>query len=156
MSLAVTSVGTRRLLDPVLAVMFPCRCPACGDSVTRPTRGPLCVRCWGALPKHDHPACRCGFSLPEGVRGLCGRCRRGLTPFAAGASLGPFEGSLRILIHELQYQGHRRVAARMLSMRQAGCRKVIRGITTAEEVLRVTQQDEMYEDLDVEQSATPH
>lgn len=113
MSLAVTSVGTRRLLDPVLAVVFPCRCPACGDSVTRPTRGPLCVRCWGALPKHDHPTCRCGFSLPESLRGLCGRCRRGLTPFAAGASLGPFEGSLRILIHELKYKGHRRVAARL-------------------------------------------
>ncbi len=33
----------------------------------------------------------------------------------------------------------------MLTMRQAGCRKVLRGITTAEEVLRVTQLDEMYE-----------
>jgi ComF family protein len=113
MSLAVTSVGTRRLLDPVLAVVFPSRCPACGDSVTQPTRGPLCVQCWGALPKHEHPTCRCGFSLPEGLRGLCGRCRRGRTPFAAGVSLGPFEGSLRILIHELKYKGHRRVAARL-------------------------------------------
>jgi type II secretory ATPase GspE/PulE/Tfp pilus assembly ATPase PilB-like protein len=30
----------------------------------------------------------------------------------------------------------------MMSMREAGCRKVLRGITTAEEVLRVTQLDE--------------
>ena len=27
----------------------------------------------------------------------CGRCRRGRQPFAAGASLGPYEGSLRVL-----------------------------------------------------------
>jgi len=36
---------------------------------------------------------------------------------------------------------------RMLAMRQAGCRKVLRGVTTPEEVLRVTQLDETYEDL---------
>ncbi len=113
MSLAVTSLGTRRLLDPVLAVVFPVRCPACGGAVTRPTHGPLCVRCWESLPKHRFPACRCGFLLPEGLRGPCGRCRRGLTPIAAGASLGPYEGSLRVLIHELKYKGRQRVAARL-------------------------------------------
>ncbi|MFO8008156.1 MAG: GspE/PulE family protein [Candidatus Brocadiia bacterium] len=37
------------------------------------------------------------------------------------------------------------VGPRMLSMREAGVRKVLRGITTAEEVLRVTQLDEPYE-----------
>ena len=36
----------------------------------------------------------------------------------------------------------REAGEEMLSMREAGCRKVLRGITTAEEVLRVTQLDE--------------
>ena len=39
------------------------------------------------------------------------------------------------------------VGPRMLTMRQAGCHKVLKGITTPEEVLRVTQLDEVYEDL---------
>jgi predicted amidophosphoribosyltransferase len=43
----------------------------------------------------------------------CGRCRRGLSPFAAGASIGPYEGTLRVAIHELKYGGRRRVAARL-------------------------------------------
>jgi ComF family protein len=43
----------------------------------------------------------------------CGRCRRGLSAFAQGASLGPYEGSLRVLLHELKYRGRRRVAARL-------------------------------------------
>jgi len=32
---------------------------------------------------------------------------------------------------------------------------VLRGLTTAEEVLRVTQLDEMHEDLEAEQRRTP-
>jgi ComF family protein len=36
-----------------------------------------------------------------------------LTPFAAGASLGPYAGALRSAIHELKYRGRRRVAARL-------------------------------------------
>jgi ComF family protein len=47
----------------------------------------------------DHPA--------------CARCRRALSPFAAGASLGPYEGALRVLVHELKYRGRRRVAVRL-------------------------------------------
>jgi ComF family protein len=50
--------------------------------------------------------------LPPGLR-VCGRCRRGISPLAAGVSLGPFEGSLRTLVHELKYHGRRRVASRL-------------------------------------------
>jgi ComF family protein len=50
--------------------------------------------------------------LPPALR-VCGRCRRGLSAFATGASLGPYEGSLRVLLHELKYAGHRRVATRL-------------------------------------------
>jgi ComF family protein len=100
-----------RLLDPLLAVVFPSSCPACARPLARPTRGPLCEGCWAALPRHRVPLCACGIPLAAG--GRCGRCRRGLTPFAAGASLGPFAGTLRAAIHELKYRGRRRVAARL-------------------------------------------
>jgi ComF family protein len=95
----------------VLAVVFPQACPACHRSLDRPTRGPLCGDCWLRLPRHPQPACACGGSASPA--GACGRCRRGLSAFAAGASLGPFEGPLRTAIHELKYGGQRRVAARL-------------------------------------------
>ena len=104
--------GALRLVDPVLAVVFPSRCPCCGASLGRPTRGPLCEECWADLPRHPQPLCRCGFPLPPGLS-ACGRCRRGLPSFERGASLGPYEGSLRVLVHELKYRGRRRVAARL-------------------------------------------
>jgi ComF family protein len=61
------------------------------------------------------------------VRGAPRRGRRGLCPFAAGASLGPFEGTLRLLIHELKYRGRQRVAARLagLLLEEPGVRRVL-------------------------------
>jgi ComF family protein len=102
----------RRLVDPVLAVVFPSACPACGRLLARPGRGPLCEPCWASLPRHRAPACRCGLPLAPGLS-ACGRCRRARQPFAAGASLGPYEGSLRVVLHELKYAGRRRAAGRL-------------------------------------------
>jgi ComF family protein len=100
------------VVNPLLAVVFPVPCPTCGALLARPLRGPLCDRCWQTLPRHRAPLCGCGFPLSPG-QAACGRCRRGLQPLAIGASLGPYEGSLRTLVHELKYRGRRRVAARL-------------------------------------------
>jgi ComF family protein len=51
--------------------------------------------------------------LPPAAGPACGRCRRGLSPFARGASLGPYEGALRLVLHELKYRGRRRAAGRL-------------------------------------------
>lgn len=112
MSLSAAAATARRLVEPVLTVVFPSACASCGRLLAQPTRGPLCGPCWATLPRHRAPACRCGLPRPPG-RPVCGRCRRGRQPFAAGASLGPYEGSLRDVIHELKYRGRRRVAARL-------------------------------------------
>lgn len=79
----------------------------------RPTQGPLCHACWTTLPRHGGFVCACGFPLPARIPGPCGRCRRGLAPFARGASLGPYQGTLRLLVHELKFRGRRRVAQRV-------------------------------------------
>jgi len=112
MSLTTAAATARRLVEPVLTVVFPSTCAFCGRLLAQPTRGPLCGQCWDTLPRHRSPACRCGLPRPQG-RHACARCRRGRQPFAAGASLGPYEGSLRSVIHELKYRGRRRVAGRL-------------------------------------------
>jgi ComF family protein len=113
MDLAFTSAAARRLVEPVLAVVFPSACPACGRLVARSGRGPLCEACWEALPRHRAITCRCGLPLPPG-RPVCGRCRRGRQPFSSGASLGPYEGTLRVALLALKYQARRRAAARLV------------------------------------------
>jgi len=113
--LSLTSAGglahqaARRLLDPLLAVVFPARCPACTRLLPRPRRGPLCEACWVSFPRHDTALCPCG----TGGGARCPRCRRGLNPIGRGASLGPYEGPLRLVVHELKFRGKRAVATRL-------------------------------------------
>jgi ComF family protein len=111
-NLAAARDSARKLVDPVLALIFPAECPACTRPVSRPTRGPLCDACWAELPRHRGSLCACGLPVSASVA-RCGRCRRGINPFAQGASLGPYEGSLRVLLHELKYRGRRRLARRL-------------------------------------------
>jgi ComF family protein len=101
--------AARRLVEPVLAVVFPSLCRVCAEPLS-PLGGPLCDPCWRALPRHRGPLCGCGM---PGRSALCGRCRRGLQPLAAGASLGPYEGGLRALVHELSEGGRPRLAERL-------------------------------------------
>lgn len=102
-------------VTPVLAVLFPSTCAACGRLLARPWSGPLCEACWAALPRHDTAACRCGLPLLP-VQAVCGRCRADGGPFAAGASLGPYEGALRLVLHSLKYSGRRRAAERLADL----------------------------------------
>jgi ComF family protein len=115
LDLAHASSVARRLVDPLLAVVFPSRCPACGQLLAQLGRGPLCEPCWRSLPRHRELACRCGLPLAAGLS-ECPRCRRGRQVFAAGCSLGPYEGSLRVVIHELKFAGRRRAAARLAEL----------------------------------------
>ncbi len=110
---AVPARVADRLLEPVLALLFPTPCAACGGSLVKPRTGPVCDGCWQRLPRHRGVLCRCGVPLSAAGAGVCGRCRRGLGSFAAGASLGRYEGSLRVAIHQLKYRGKRRLARRL-------------------------------------------
>lgn len=105
----LASQAARCLVDPVLAVIFPARCPACARHLRVPRRGPLCPSCWAGLPRHEGLLCPCGM----GAGARCPRCRRGLNPIRSGASLGPYDGALRLLVHELKYRGKRAVAGRL-------------------------------------------
>ncbi len=97
----------RLVLDPVLAAAFPSECVACHKPLDEPSRGALCLACLSALPRFSGPSCPCGapMALRPGDSERCGRCRRRLTPWSRGASIGPFEGGLRLAIHALKYAG---------------------------------------------------
>jgi ComF family protein len=113
--LASLRSGLRRIVDPLLALAFPSACAGCGRLLSRSGRGPLCETCWGSLPRHRALACRCGLPLLP-ARVVCGRCRRGRQPLSSGASLGPYEGTLRLVLHQLKYARRRGVARRLASL----------------------------------------
>jgi ComF family protein len=123
------AAAARYVVDPVLALVFPTSCAACRAPMDHPRSGPLCDGCWGTLPRHASGMCVCGVPLVSAHAGACGRCRRGLSPFERGASLGPYDGALRVVIHELKYRGRRRAAAQLAHRLdgEAGVREVLGG-----------------------------
>jgi len=117
----------RAVVDPLLTVVFPSSCVVCRQPLSAPTAGPLCRPCWIDLPRHRDPHCPCGVALTRGVTPPCGRCRRGLSPFQRGASLGPYEGGLRSVVHALKYRGRRRLVPRIVEalLQQSSVRSVV-------------------------------
>ena len=127
------AAAARLVVDPVLALVFPTSCAACGETMDHPRSGPLCEGCWGAMPRHGAGVCGCGVPLLSPHTAVCGRCRRGLSPFERGASLGPYYGSLRVVIHELKYRGRRRAAAQLAH--RLGDEPRVRGVLGGADVL---------------------
>ena len=103
------------LVDPVLAARLPVALPGlrpatCDQPSARAAVRAVLVR--AAAPSRS-ALCACGVPLPPGARRPAAAAAAGSPPFARGASLGPYEGALRIVVHELKFRGRRRVAARL-------------------------------------------
>jgi len=104
-----------RTWEALAGALFPTSCVSCAGMIGA-LDPPLCQECWARIPRFDAPLCRCGTPLPGSCGEDCGRCRRGLSIIARGASLGLFSGSLQQCVVAFKYQGRHR-AARGLSRR---------------------------------------
>ena len=119
--------SSRSALDSLLAVLLAPACPLCQALLDRPTRGLVCSACWDALPRLTPPVCdRCGDPLPSWrvisqhcVR--CPRCRRNPSALDRGRAVGPYESTLRRLVHLFKYDRRHTLAAPLgVLMRQHG------------------------------------
>ena len=95
----------RRVLDPLLDLVFPAVCPVCRARSDDPPHRPFCRRCWAALPLLDGPACvRCATPFPGLAPTLiCERCRRAPPPVAFVAAVAAYRDGMRAAIHALKY-----------------------------------------------------
>lgn len=116
----------REFADALTAVLLAPYCACCARPLEAPTRGAVCTACWSAIPVQTTPLCgTCGDALPswrqiDPIR-RCARCCRSTRVISLGRSIGPYEGTLRDVLHALKYE-RRRSLARPLGalMRAAG------------------------------------
>lgn len=95
----------RRTVSALLGLLFPSRCVSCGrvDHL-------LCPDCRLAFVPGQKPVCeRCGQSVADGDD-LCWRCREHEPLYAACRSAFRFEGTLRVAVHGLKFDGRAEVA----------------------------------------------
>ena len=117
----------RAACDAIVSAALAPACAACGDVLDRPTRGPVCDRCWQSILPLTPPLCdRCGDPLPSWrVTGVaerqCARCRRSPRVVDHARAIGAYDGALRAVIHALKYDGRRSLARPIAAMmRQRG------------------------------------
>jgi ComF family protein len=95
----------------LLNLLFPARCPLCGETSDGELSHPLCRRCWGEIRRYTGPSCSsCRTPLPSVHSILCERCFRENPPFAGVFYYGLYEGVLREAIHLLKFRGIKRIA----------------------------------------------
>jgi ComF family protein len=87
----------------------------------------VCERCWASVLPLTPPLCdACGDPLatwrtvgadsgPEGPHDLprCRRCRRQKRAIVRTRAIGPYDGTLRAIIHAFKYDGRRSLAAKL-------------------------------------------
>ena len=109
----------RVLADSLIAVLLAPLCAACETPLDHPSRGPVCGRCWSDIRPFTPPVCsRCGDVLPSWRQlslehQTCPRCRRAVSAVTTVRAIGPYEGSLRAIVHALKYGGRRSIAPRL-------------------------------------------
>ncbi len=99
------------LAGALVTTFLPSRCQLCGVSLPlRGSRGGVCAACWHGTVGHQRLGCgRCGD--PEAELVPCLTCRTEPPPWAAAASYGPYEGSLRALLLLLKHRRRDELAA---------------------------------------------
>ena len=100
-------MSLRHTLNALLAAMIAPPCAVCGRVLDSPLEGAVCGACWDAIvPRHS------GFALQL---------------VSKGQAIGPYEGTLRDVVHALKYEQRRSVAVRLSAMMAAEGGDVLRG-----------------------------
>ncbi|MEO7274911.1 MAG: ComF family protein [Vicinamibacterales bacterium] len=111
------SAVVRGLADSLIAVLLAPGCAACARPLERPTLGPVCAPCWRAVVSITPPFCaHCGdpmatWRVREGRSDRCPRCRRAPSAIALARAVGPYDGSLRAILHAFKYGTRQSLAA---------------------------------------------
>jgi ComF family protein len=117
-----------RAVDGLLAVFLAPRCVSCEELLDQPSSGLVCPRCWSRLAIFTPPVCEsCG--LPVLRAGRCGPCYggRSFAHITRLRTLGPYDGTLRRILHALKYDSRRTLSTRLGPLLQTHSADVLEG-----------------------------
>jgi len=126
-----------RSADGVLSVLLAPPCAACGTPLPHPSRGPVCQACWSRIPRFVPPLCsQCGDPLlswrkNSGDDERCPRCREHSSPVTASRAIGPYDGTLREIIHAFKYGGCRSLSRGLGDLLRASAAEILASVDLA-------------------------
>ncbi len=99
------------MLNNILNILYPERCPACDGPSNSHSIAPICSQCWKLLSPYDGSKCqKCGRPLVSDVSILCGECIHDEPVFITADSFGLYDGALKKAINLLKYHGVKRLS----------------------------------------------
>jgi ComF family protein len=97
----------RHTLNAILAAVIAPPCAVCGRVLDRPLEGAVCDSCWDAI-------------VPRSSRFALGT-------IATARAIGPYETTLRDVVHALKYDKRRSIAVRLAAMMATEGRDILTG-----------------------------
>jgi ComF family protein len=123
-----------RLADSLVALLIAPCCAACARPLERPTLGPVCATCWRAVVFNSPPFCvQCGDPLAtwrvrDADSSRCPRCRQRPSSITAARAVGPYDGSLRAILHAFKYGRRQSLATPLGALMAAAPAEIFQGI----------------------------
>ena len=99
------------MFNNFLNILFPEKCPVCGNQSDSHRIAPICSQCWQSIIPYEGPGCRkCGKPLVSDTSITCAECITDEPAFESAASFGLYEGALKKAINLLKYYGLKRLS----------------------------------------------
>lgn len=113
----------KKTFAPILHLLFPPLCRACGEPLDSEVGTLLCPGCMSAASPLRPPFCdRCGYPLPglkdtlEAPTPRCSHCALSVLFFERARSAVSYESPFRELIHQFKFKGSWRVRPFLVNM----------------------------------------
>jgi ComF family protein len=100
-----------KYLGALLNLLFPSKCPVCGNESDNHLYNPFCTKCWRGIEKYSGPACNiCGIPTISSLTITCELCLKTKPPFSKVLYYGVYDGVLKEAIHLLKFNGVKRLS----------------------------------------------
>lgn len=95
----------------LLNLLFPSKCPVCGNKSDDHLYNPFCTKCWRGIERYSGPACRiCGIPTVSPLTITCESCLKTEPPFSRVLYYGIYDVALKEAIHLLKFNGVKRLS----------------------------------------------
>jgi ComF family protein len=104
-------IARQSLISRFFNILYPARCPLCGNTPDVFVHSPFCRSCWSEVQRYTGPSCRiCALPFTSEHSNICGQCLKKAPPFSRVISYGLYEGVIREAINQFKFFGLRRLS----------------------------------------------
>ncbi len=100
-----------KYLGVLLNLLFPSKCPVCGNKSNSTLYNPICTGCWKTIERYTGPACSiCGLPTVSDYTLSCEQCIKDKPHFSGVLYYSIYNSAIREAVHLLKFNGIKRLS----------------------------------------------